>query len=154
MSFQYWVTRVFRLCAIYLTSPSLTNLTSVDKNFTFSSQDNIIPVCLPPGDISLDGKNKNITSTSWHNWCFGILHLHLFVILLSFLFGLCSVHVPFFFISLQPVFSTAIPSHWGYYKRLVKSRLALGSPGWLFVCLIVTMPKMAQYTGKWLLTAP
>ena len=30
---------------------------------------------------------------------------------------------------------------------LVKSRLALGSPGWL----VVTMPKMAQYTGKWLL---
>ena len=62
-------------------------LTSVDKNFTFSSKDNIIPVCLPPGDISLDGKNKNITSTSWHNWCFGILHLHLFVILLSFFLG-------------------------------------------------------------------
>ena len=34
---------------------------------------------------------------------------------------------------------------------LVKSRLALGSPG----CrLFVTMPKMAQYTEKWLLTAP
>ena len=27
---------------------------------------------------------------------------------------------------------------------LVKSRLALGSPGCLFVCLFVTMPKMAQ----------
>ena len=25
-------------------------------------------------------RTKNITSTSWHNWCFGILHLHLFVI--------------------------------------------------------------------------
>ena len=33
---------------------------------------------------------------------------------------------------------------------LVKRRLALGSPGWSFV----TMPKMAQDTGKWLLTAP
>ena len=33
---------------------------------------------------------------------------------------------------------------------LVKSRLALGSPGWSFA----TMPKMAQYTGKWLLPAP
>ena len=33
---------------------------------------------------------------------------------------------------------------------LVKSRLALELPG----CLFVTMPKMAQYTGKWLLTAP
>ena len=32
---------------------------------------------------------------------------------------------------------------------LVKIRLALGSPGWL----VVTMPKMAQYTGKWLLTS-
>ena len=37
---------------------------------------------------------------------------------------------------------------------LVKSRLALGSPGCLFVCLFVTMLKMAQYTGKWMLTAP
>ena len=37
---------------------------------------------------------------------------------------------------------------------LVKSRLALGSPGCLFVCLGVTMPKRAQYTEKWLLTAP
>ena len=33
---------------------------------------------------------------------------------------------------------------------LVKNRLALGSPG----CLFVTMPKMAQYTGKWLLLSP
>ena len=33
---------------------------------------------------------------------------------------------------------------------LVKSRLAVGSPGWSFA----TMPKMAQYTGKWLLPAP
>ena len=34
---------------------------------------------------------------------------------------------------------------------LVKSRLALGSPG----CRsFVTMPKMAQYTGKWLLLPP
>ena len=33
---------------------------------------------------------------------------------------------------------------------LVKSRLALGSPGYLFVA----MSKMAQYTGKWMLTAP
>ena len=37
---------------------------------------------------------------------------------------------------------------------LAKSRLALGSPGCSFVCLFVTMLKMAQYTGKWLLTAP
>ena len=29
---------------------------------------------------------------------------------------------------------------------LVKSRLALGSPGWLL--LLVTMPKMAEYTEK------
>ena len=33
---------------------------------------------------------------------------------------------------------------------LAKSRLALGSPGcsvvWLFGCLFVTMPKMAEYT--------
>ena len=40
------------------------------------------------------------------------------------------------------------------YLTLVKSRLALGSPGWLVVRLFVTMLKMAQYTGKWLLTAP
>ena len=33
---------------------------------------------------------------------------------------------------------------------LVKNRLALGSPG----CLFVTMPKMGQYTGKWLLLSP
>ena len=31
---------------------------------------------------------------------------------------------------------------------LVKSRLALGSPGWLFGCSFVTMPKMAEYTDK------
>ena len=37
---------------------------------------------------------------------------------------------------------------------LVKSRLALGSPGCLFGRSFVTMPKMAQYTEKWLLTAP
>ena len=37
---------------------------------------------------------------------------------------------------------------------LVRSWLALGSPGWLFIWLVVTMPKMAQYIGKWLLTAP
>ena len=37
---------------------------------------------------------------------------------------------------------------------LVKSRLALGSPGWLFVRSFVTMPKMAQYTEKWLLLPP
>ena len=30
---------------------------------------------------------------------------------------------------------------------LVKSRLALGSPGCSFVRSFVTMPKMAQYTG-------
>ena len=37
---------------------------------------------------------------------------------------------------------------------LVKSRLALGSPSWLFVCLVgCHHAKMAQYTGKWLLTA-
>ena len=37
---------------------------------------------------------------------------------------------------------------------LVKSRLALGSTGWLARGLVVTMPKMAEYTGKWLLPAP
>ena len=31
---------------------------------------------------------------------------------------------------------------------LVKSRLALGSPGWLVVRLVVTKPKMAEYTDK------
>ena len=31
---------------------------------------------------------------------------------------------------------------------LVKSRLALGSPGCLFVRSFVTMPKMAEYTDK------
>ena len=36
---------------------------------------------------------------------------------------------------------------------LVKSRLALAL-FWSFVFLGVTMPKMAHYTGKWLLTAP
>ena len=36
------------------------------------------------------------------------------------------------------------------FLTLVKKRLALGSPG----CLLVTMPKMAQYTGKWLLLSP
>ena len=40
------------------------------------------------------------------------------------------------------------------YLTLVKSRLALGSPGCSFVCLFVTMLKMAQYTGKWMCTAP
>ena len=35
-----------------------------------------------------------------------------------------------------------------------KAWLALGSPGCLFVRLFVTMPKMAKYTVKWLLTAP
>ena len=34
---------------------------------------------------------------------------------------------------------------------LVKSRLAIGSPSCLFVRSFVTMPKMAQYTGKRLL---
>ena len=33
---------------------------------------------------------------------------------------------------------------------LVKSRLALGSPG----CLIVTMPEMANFAEKWLFSAP
>ena len=37
---------------------------------------------------------------------------------------------------------------------LVKSRLALESPGCSFVYLVFTMLKMAQYTGKCLLTAP
>ena len=37
---------------------------------------------------------------------------------------------------------------------LVKSRLALRSTGCLFVRSFVMMPKMAQYTGKWLLTVP
>ena len=37
---------------------------------------------------------------------------------------------------------------------LAKSRLALGSPGCSFVCLFVTMLKMAQYTGKRLLLPP
>ena len=37
---------------------------------------------------------------------------------------------------------------------LVKSRLALGSPGCLLVCLGVTMPKMTEYTEKWLLAVP
>ena len=36
---------------------------------------------------------------------------------------------------------------------MVKSRLALGSPGWSFVRSFVTMPKIAQYTRKWLLTS-
>ena len=40
------------------------------------------------------------------------------------------------------------------HLTLVKSMLALGSLGCLFVRSFVTMPKMAQYTGKWLLTAP
>ena len=31
---------------------------------------------------------------------------------------------------------------------LVRSRLALGSPGWLLGCLVVTMPKMGEYTEK------
>ena len=31
---------------------------------------------------------------------------------------------------------------------LVKSRLALGSPGWLLGCLVVTMLKMGEYTEK------
>ena len=35
-----------------------------------------------------------------------------------------------------------------------KKRLALGSPGYFFVSLVVVMPKMAQYTGKWVLTSP
>ena len=35
-----------------------------------------------------------------------------------------------------------------------KAWLALGSPGSLFVRLFVTMPKMAKYIVKWLLTAP
>ena len=35
-----------------------------------------------------------------------------------------------------------------------KKRLALGSPGYFFVSLVVIMPKMAQYTGKWLLLPP
>ena len=37
---------------------------------------------------------------------------------------------------------------------LVKSRLALGSPGHLVGWLFVTMPRMAEYTDKWLLTPP
>ena len=39
---------------------------------------------------------------------------------------------------------------------LVKSRLdALGSPGCLVVWFLgVTMPKMTQHTGEWLLTVP
>ena len=37
---------------------------------------------------------------------------------------------------------------------LVKSRLALRSLGCLFVRSFVTMPKMAKYTGKWLLLPP
>ena len=37
---------------------------------------------------------------------------------------------------------------------MVKSRLALGSPGCSFGRSFVTMPKMAQYTGKWLLLPP
>ena len=37
---------------------------------------------------------------------------------------------------------------------LVKSRLALGSTGCSFVRSFVTMLKMAQYTGEWLLPAP
>ena len=37
---------------------------------------------------------------------------------------------------------------------LVKSRLALRSLACLFVCLFVTMRKMASYTGKWLLLPP
>ena len=36
---------------------------------------------------------------------------------------------------------------------LVKSRLALGSPSCLVVRLVVTVPKMAKCTVKWLLTA-
>ena len=35
-----------------------------------------------------------------------------------------------------------------------KKSLALGSPGYFFVSLVVIMPKMAQYTGKWVLTSP
>ena len=35
-----------------------------------------------------------------------------------------------------------------YLLTLLKSRLALGSPGCLVVRLFVTMPKMAQYTEK------
>ena len=36
------------------------------------------------------------------------------------------------------------------FFTLVKKGLALGSSG----CLLVTMIKMAQYTGKWLLLSP
>ena len=45
----------------------------------------------------------------------------------------------------------------GFQKNalsLVKSRLACTRNTWLFVRLVITVPKMAQYTGKWLLTAP
>ena len=31
---------------------------------------------------------------------------------------------------------------------MVKSSLALGSPGWLVGCSFVTMPKMAEYTDN------
>ena len=37
---------------------------------------------------------------------------------------------------------------------LVKSRLALGSPDCLFVRLVVTMPKMAQYREKMVFDCP
>ena len=47
---------------------------------------------------------------------------------------------------------------WNFAKdcllTLVKSRLALGSPGWLLGCLVVTMPKMAQYTEKVVFDCP
>ena len=36
------------------------------------------------------------------------------------------------------------------FFTLVKKGLALGSSG----CLLVTMPRMVQYTGKWLLLSP
>ena len=44
-------------------------------------------------------------------------------------------------------FCKRLPSHTGQEQAC--SRIT-----WLFVRLFVTMPKMAQYTGIWMLTAP
>ena len=51
------------------------------------------------------------------------------------------------YLSSNPAFCKRLPSHTGQGQAC--SRITR-----LFVRLFVTMPKMAQYTGKWLLPAP
>ena len=52
---------------------------------------------------------------------------------------------------MSKLFCKRLPSHTGQGQACTRIT-------WLFVrsfvCLFVTMPKMAQYTGKWLLPAP